>query len=329
MGISKTFIIIPNWNGIDFIADCLESLLKEPDTFSTVVVDNGSTDGSKEVIKEHYPSVILLELDVNTGFSGGVDTGIKYALEQGSKYVILLNNDAVVDTGWVDNLTSTAKDYPEVGIVTCKFMRMDGIHLDSTGEIYSTRGMPFPRGRNEEDKKQYDSEVEIFGATGGATLYKAEMLKQIGLFDEDFFAYYEDVDISFRAQLAGWKVRYEPKAIAYHHVSGTSSRLGDFARFHSAKNFLLVYAKNMPPSLFLKYLPLFALQLSRMAISSLLRGKFRVFLKGSWAAIKLHRSTKAKRRLIQANRKVPVSYIDKMLYHHRPPKPPTIKKEIV
>lgn len=320
-------VVIPNWDGIDFIESCLKSLKVQTNPVKIIVVDNGSSDGSPEYIERNYPEILLIKLPTNRGFAGGVNVGIEKALSMHADYVLLFNNDAIANKTWVEKLVSAAEQHKECGIITSKFMRMDKKHLDSTGDFYSIWGLPFPRGRNEKDEGQYDKNIDVFGATGGASLYRAEMLKQIGLFDEDFFAYFEDVDISFRAQLAGWKVRYEPSAIAYHHVSGTSSRLGDFARFHSAKNFLLVYAKNMPLKLYLKYGPLFTLQLLRMALSSLLRGKFTVFLKGTWAAIKLHTSTKAKRKKIQASRKVSVTYIDSMLYHHRPPKPPELKIE--
>ena len=203
-------------------------------------------------------------------------------------------------------------------------MRIDRKHLDTTGDFLSIWGLPWPRGRNEVDTGQYDAQTDVFGASGGATLYRATMLQDIGLFDEDFFAYYEDVDLSFRAQLAGWRTFYEHQAVAYHHLSATSSKHGDLARFHSAKNFILLYAKNMPLKLYLKYCPLFVLQFLRMAASSTLRGKPGPFLRGTWAAVRLHSGTVRKRKQIQAARKVPVGYIDGILYHHRPPKPPRI-----
>lgn len=322
----KVCVVIPNWDGLDFIQPCLDSLTHQTLSSHIIVVDNGSTDGSCELVEKNYPQVELIKLPVNRGFTGGVNAGIEKALSEQADYVLLFNNDAVAEPTWIEKLVAAADAHPKSGIVTGKLMRLDKKHLDSTGDFYSIWGLPFPRGRNEVDSGQYDDQSAVFGASGGATLYRARMLGDIGSFDNDFFAYFEDVDISFRAQLAGWEVTYEPGAIAYHHVSATSSRLGDFARFHSAKNFLLVYAKNMPPKLYYKYLPLFAVQFCRMGLSSLLRGKFMVFLKGSWAAIKLHRGTKSKRQKIQAARKVSNSYIDSVLTHHRPPKPPAIKE---
>lgn len=326
MSKAATYVVIPNWNGLDFIEDCLKSLETQTLNHEVIVVDNGSTDGSKELVDKRFPHVELIKLSRNTGFTGGVNAGIKSALSQGAELIALLNNDAIADKNWLANLVTVAKKYPEVGIVTGKLLRMDRVHLDSTGECYSVWGMPFPRGRNEVDKGQYDSNIEIFGATGGATLYKTELLKEIGLFDNDFFAYFEDVDISFRAQLAGWKVRFEPSALAYHHVSGTSSRLGNFARYHSTKNFLLTYARNMPFRLYFKYLPFFCVQLLRLLASSTLKGHPWTFFKGFLGAFRYHLRTIRKRRLMQGSRAVSTKYIDSILFHGRPPTPPELEK---
>src|SRR5207253_2984925 len=144
--------------------------------------------------------------------------------------IALFNNDAVADKNWLQSLVNTMSANSEVGIATSKLLLEDKKHIDSTGDFYSIWGMPLPRGRNQLDNGQFDKPEEVFGATGGASLYRAKMLNEIGLFDEKFFAYYEDVDISFRARLAGWKVYYQPKAIAYHGLSKTSSRHPNLSR---------------------------------------------------------------------------------------------------
>ena len=325
MSATKVYIVIPNWNGKDLIGKCLDSVLAQTNSSNIIVVDNGSTDGSQEFIKKSYSDINLIEQDKNYGFTGGVNAGMERAIDAGAEFVALLNNDAFVDNKWLKHLLKVSSQDPNVGIVTSKILRADKKHIDSTGDFYSIWGLPFPRGRNEIDNGQYDQQTTIFGASGGASLYKVAMLKQIGLFDQDFFAYFEDVDISFRAQLAGWHVRYAPSAVVYHEVGATSSKMGNFSRYHSSKNFMLLYAKNMPAKLYFKYLPLFVLQLMRWSISSLLRGKIIVFLRGVAAAILLHPKTLKKRRAIQKSRKVSVSYIDGVLYHHRPPRPIKIK----
>lgn len=320
----KIFVVIPNWNGADFIAPCLESLQSQTQKHTVVVVDNGSVDESVSIINAQFPSVHLIKLLKNTGFSGGVNTGIRFALEQKADYIALFNNDATADLEWLQNLVNILDNDESVGIATGKLLRSDKKHLDSTGDFYSIVGMPFPRGRNQKDTEQYDMPEEVFSASGGASLYRVSMLEEIGLFDEKFFAYYEDVDISFRAQLAGWKVWYEPKAIAYHHIGATSSKLGGFTRYHATKNFYLLYAKNMPGWLYWKYLPLFTLQSVRLCASSILKGGGVAYFKGTLRAIILVPYVMNKRIGIQRRRKISIRELDKKLYHHRPPKIPIL-----
>jgi GT2 family glycosyltransferase len=321
---TKVVVVIPNWNGEDFIKESLLSLEKQSFPHDVIVVDNGSSDNSVSIIEKAFPKVKLLKFKDNAGFAGGVNRGIKPALKEGHDYIVLFNNDAVADKRWLEHLVSAAKLHNESGIITGKFMRMDKKHIDSTGDQYSIWGMPFPSNRNILDNDDVSEGKHVFSATGGASLYRTSMLKEIGLFDEKFFAYYEDVDISFRAQLAGWKVWYEPKALAYHHVSGTSSKLGDFSRYHATKNFFMLYVKNMPSRLFVKYLPLFFIQSVRLFLSSLLQGSGLVFIKGKLKSLSYAREVLKDRRTIQKSRKVTSQYIDSLLYKHRPPKIPSI-----
>ena len=320
----KIFIVIPNWNGADFIAPCLKSLKKQSINAQVVVVDNGSVDESVAIIESDFPEVHLIKLDHNTGFAGGVNTGINYALDEGAEFVALFNNDATAETDWLKNLVKAAEGHPEAGIVTGKFMRMDKKHIDSTGDCYSVWAMPFPRGRNQLDKGQYDTAEYVFSGTGGASLYRVSMFDEIGLFDEEFFAYYEDVDISFRAQLYGWKVWYEPRAAAYHHVSGTSSKLGNFSRYHATKNFYMLYAKNMPARLYWKYGLFFLIQAARLLAGSILLGHGLVHIKGIVKAFANSPHITRERLRNQRGRKVSAKEIDALLYKHRPPKIPRL-----
>lgn len=321
-------IVVPNWNGEDFIAECLESLEKQSLKAEIVVVDNGSHDNSTSIIKNKFPGVTLLEFSNNAGFSGGVNRGIKYAVKNGFEYVALFNNDAVAQKDWLKNLLAAMESSKKTGIVTGKFMQSDRKTIDSTGEIMRRNGMPHPRGRDEVDTGQYNVGEQVFAATGGASLYRIKMLEQIGLFDEKFFAYLEDVDISFRAQLAGWKVYYEPKAIAYHKVGGTSSKLGPFSRYHSTKNFHILFLKNMPGAIFWKYFPLAVLQSFRMAVGSIIHRQYLTHIKGYFAAVLLIPHAIKERRKIQKNRKVSTKYIDSILVRGRAPKPNKYKAEL-
>jgi GT2 family glycosyltransferase len=321
---TKVYVVIPNWNGEDHIVECLNSLSEQTQPLKIIVVDNGSSDDSVNIIKDGFPSVEVLEFPDNAGFAGGVNRGIKEALKQGAQYIALFNNDAIADKNWLRNLVNGAEKTPKAGIITGKFMRMDKKHLDSTGENYSTWAMPFPRGRNQEDTGQLDTPEYVFGASGGASLYKARMLKEIGLFDEEFFAYFEDVDISYRAQMAGWRVWYEPKAVAYHHIGATSSKLGNFTRYHATKNFYMTYAKNMPAKLYWKYGIFFLMQAAISLGGSIVRRQLIAHIMGVVKAFANTPHLIRERRRIQSGRKVTIDYIDSILYKGRPPKIPKI-----
>jgi GT2 family glycosyltransferase len=287
---------------------------------SIIVVDNASSDGSIRHIEKKYPEVSLIKLRKNRGFAGGVNAGIKHAIEQGSEYIALLNNDAVADKNWIKNLVEFLESHPEVGIATSKITDADQKFFDSTGDIYTIWGLPYPRGRGEDAKaNKYDETEPVFGASGGASLYRVEMLKQIGLFDEDFFAYYEDVDLSFRAQLAGWQVFYIHNAVAYHHIGATSSKIKGFATYHTLKNLPLLLWKNVPWRLMPKIWPRLVITWGTILASALSRGQLIAVTKGIFMGTLLWPIKLFERRKIQKHRKVPVNYIDSIIIHDLPP----------
>ncbi len=322
----KTSIVIPNWNGKDSLGDCLNALKSQSQPVDVIVVDNGSSDGSAEFIEKNYPDVILLKNARNLGFAGGVNTGIKYSLEHGYDFVALLNNDAVADQKWLEHLVKFLDSHPRVGIVTGKILAADGKHLDSTGDIYTIWGLPFPRGRDELDSGKYDKGPWIFGASGGASLYRAKMLKAVGLFDEDFFAYYEDIDISFRAQLAGWKIAYNPQAMVRHQIGATSVAIKGFAAYQTLKNLPFLMWKNVPWPLLPKVWLRLALAWTTIAASALRRGQFISFFKAVLVGSILWPKKLLERYKIQKNRKVSVVYIKSIITHDLPPNARKLRK---
>ena len=322
---NRVAIVIPNWNGEDLLKECIDSLLVQSyKEISISVVENGSIDSSLAILKSYGKKITVLKQKQNLGFAGGVNVGIRYAIEHGAEYIGLFNNDAKADKNWVKALIKKLDANKSAGIITSKILIGDSHKLDSTGDWYSTSGMPFPRGRGEIDKKQYDKDTNVFGASGGASIYRTSLFNDIGLFDEDFFAYYEDVDISFRAQLRGWKVLYEPKAITYHKLSATSSKLGYFAIKQSAKNFWFLYIKNIPFPLSLKYLPSALYRYARMFAARLIKGGFWAFFTGFIKSVLLFPKKIIERRSIQKGRTVSISYLDSIIYKG---KPPVIKDE--
>ncbi len=317
----KVTVVVPNWNGKAVIGQCLRSLKKQSLPADIVVVENGSTDGSAAYIKKNFPSVELIQLDKNYGFAGGVNRGIEHALEQKADYIALFNNDATADKYWLEKLVKRMQLGPKIGIVTGKLLQQSKTapKIDSTGDQYSTWGLPFPRGRNQTNTGQYNQVEFVFAATGGASLYRAGLFRDIGLFDEAFFAYYEDVDLSFRAQLAGWQIVYEPGAVAYHQIGATSSKLGQFTRYHTLKNFYYLYLKNMPAPLFWKYLPRFMITANTLELYNLKRRLFKSLF-SAYAKVLINLpSILAKRWRIQRHRRISIAQLDARLYHGIPP----------
>jgi GT2 family glycosyltransferase len=319
--VGRVAVVIPNWNGARFLEECLASLAGQTSAAEVIVVDGASTDGSPELVRERFPEVTLLELEANLGFAGAVNRGIDQALGAGAEYVALLNNDAVADGRWLETLLATADRHPEAGVVTSKLLRYDRARIDSTGDFYSSWGWAYPRGRDELDRGQYDAEElrEVFCGSGGASLFRAAMLRDVGLFDEAYFAYLEDQDLGFRAQLMGWRARYEPAARAYHHMMGTSAALGHFGRYQAIRNCIFLYVKNMPASLALRYLPKFTLGLGLMAVNDVRRRRLRAIAGAYLDAARALPGLLAARRRIQRSRRVTVAYIDSILVHQLPP----------
>ena len=315
----KAAVVIPNWNGAEFIGDCLESLRGQTMPHTVIVVDNNSTDASLEII-EKYPEARVIPLETNHGFAGGVNRGIQAAMDEDFEYIALLNNDTVTDANWLQRLVDALESDPESAIIASKQLDTAGV-IDSTGEEYSIWGTPFSRGRSEADKGQYDDEEHrgILAASGAASCWRVDALNDIGLFDEWFFAYYEDVDISFRARLAGWRVRYAPEAIVYHHIGATSEKLGDFRLQHMYKNFPVLFMKNMPGKLFWGYgwrvLGVFGFKMlqliKKLKLILLIKLLFKIIIHFPKAL--------AQRRRIQRNRRVDPSYIDGFLHQAPPP----------
>lgn len=322
----KIFVVVPNWNGKDELKACLDSLQAQTQSAQILVVENGSTDGSLEYIQENFNIVQLVINKTNLGFAGGVNSGIREAIASGADYIALFNNDAVADKDWLKHLLESLEQNPEVGIATCKLLSADKKQIDSTGDQYTTWGLPYPRGRGEITSNKYDSATDIFGASGGASLYRTKMFKEIGLFDEDFFAYFEDVDLSFRAQLAGWKVLYVPEAIVYHKIGATSGKIKGFTTYQTFKNYPLLFWKNVPFPLMFKMLPRFTLVYVSIYISSLLKGRGLPATKGLVRSLTLLPKKTLERRRIQKSRMVSAEHINGLLLHDLPPNADKLRK---
>jgi len=322
---SDIAVIVLNWNGKSDSLACIDALGRQTLKHDIIAVDNGSEDGFLNEIQTNHPEIISVRNEKNMGFAGGVNSGIRIVIERGYKYVALINNDAKPEKDWLNNLFQTIAIDKSTGIVTGKLLKTDG-SIDSTGDLYTSWGLPYPRGRGEKDNGQYHQKQEVFAASGGASLYRVEMLKDIGLFDEDFFAYYEDVDISFRARLAGWKVIYEPKAVAYHKIGATSSKIKGFTTYQTIKNLPFLMWKNVPLSLMPKVLPRLFVAHSAIAFSALSRGHFIPVIKGYFMSCLLLPKKLYERHLIQSSKKISTDGLRELITFDLPPNAYKLRK---
>ncbi|HQJ61995.1 MAG TPA: glycosyltransferase family 2 protein [Methanothrix soehngenii] len=275
-------VIVLNYNGKGFLNSCLSSLASQTySDFEVIVVDNGSRDGSPEYIEENYPWVRLAKNDENLGFAGGTNVGIRAAK---GEFVITLNNDSRADSRFIEELIKPMAD-PEVGVCAAKMLFPDG-RINSAGICISRSGAAWDRGMFEPDRGQYEFVEEVFGACAGAALYRREMLDEIGLFDEDFFLYLEDVDLAFRARLAGWKCLYVPGARVIHHHGGTAGVGSDLAVYYGNRNIVWYPIKDFPFRLLITSLPFIVARNLAVIPYYALRGQGGVILKSKLDALK-------------------------------------------
>lgn len=238
-------IVIPNYNGMNYLEGCLGSLQEQTDTdFEILMIDNGSTDGSVEWVREHYPEVKIRAYHRNTGFCHAVNAGIRLGK---AEYVLLLNNDVVCDKEMVRQLHQAMEDRPGAFACCARLLQMsDPSKIDDAGDFYSALGWAFARGKGR-SSELYVSPGKIFACCAAAAIYRRSMLEKTGLFDERHFAYLEDIDIGYRALRMGYENWYIPGAVVYHAGSATSgSRHNEFKVRLASRNNIWLIKKNMP-----------------------------------------------------------------------------------
>lgn len=242
---SKVSVIIPNYNGKKYLRDCLDAMeCQSFQDFEVLLIDNGSDDGSGDLIRKEYPWVRLISLRENTGFCGAVNQGIR---NSASPFVILLNNDTVADKNFIKELLKAIEDKPQAFSCQAKLLKMkEQDKMDDGGNYYCALGWAFAQGKGRPER-DYSREKKIFAACGGAAIYRREILDRTGLFDEEHFAYLEDIDIGYRGRLLGYENWYCPDAKVFHVGSGTTgSRYNLFKVRYSSRNNVYLLYKNMP-----------------------------------------------------------------------------------
>ena len=312
-------VVIPNWNGAEHLPTCLDSLRRQTyPRVEVIVADNDSHDGSRALLERQYPEVKVIGLDENRGYAGGVNAGI---LAAEGEILAILNNDTEVDPRWLEELWAGLERHPEAGSATSKILLFDRRKIiNSTGDLFTTEGVPVNRGVWEEDEGQFDEEDKVFSPCGGACAVRRSVLEDLASrgqgepFDDDFFAYCEDVDLGWRSQLVGYQCLYVPTAKVYHKLSATGG--GKIASYYTGRNFIYVLAKDYPASLFRKHWPRVLRAQLKITWEALrawrgeaARARIRGQLSGLWNLLRMLR----KRRAIQGGRVVSDAYLESLL----------------
>jgi GT2 family glycosyltransferase len=311
-------VIIINYNGKRFLPDCLSSLRSQVfKDFEVVLVDNNSSDGSVEFVERNFQEVRLVKLTHNHGFCGGNNQGIGYVR---GELVAFLNNDTIVDPFWLAEICKAFDKYPQAGLCASKMLCLsDKSRIDNSGIYFSTFLMGHQRGRMK-DENEFSQFEEIFGASGGAFAIRKSVLQDIGWFDEDFFAFTEDTDLSFRAQLRGYKCIFAPRARVFHFGGGTANASSDLSVYLIHRNMEWVTVKNVPTRLLLKYGWFHILYSLSWMLFWIFNGKGKVVLKAKLDALKNLRLMLSKRKQIQRNKLVSVDYINRLMKKRALPK---------
>jgi len=265
----RVTVAIPNWNGARFLRACLDSLRAQTfSDFDVVIVDNGSADESLAILAEHYPEVRVARWAENRGVAAAFNEGVRQCR---GELLALLNNDMELEPGWLGAMVVALDGDPQAGAAASKILFIDRKTINSAGDFYRRDGIPGNRGVHEQDRGQYDQPAYVFGASGGASLFRRHLFDEIGLFDERLVSYLEDVDWAWRLQLAGYRCLYVPGAIAYHWGSATGG--GALSSYYCGRNFIRVLLKNVPDELLRKHWRAMVWRELALAIDALSHGR--------------------------------------------------------
>jgi GT2 family glycosyltransferase len=304
-------VIIVNWNGRHHLEACLGSLYRQTfRDFDAILVDNGSSDGSQDYVRTEFPWVRLIELEHNLRFCAANNIGVRHST---GKYVALLNNDTETAPDWLAELIAAAEAAPDSGSQASRMLMFsDREVLDSAGNEYAGSGAAAKRGHLSKFNA-FLQPAPVFGACAGAALYRRSMLDDIGLFDEAFGMIFEDVDLAFRAQLAGYPCLYVPSAVVYHKVNASIGTLSYDYVYYGQRNIEFVFFKNMPGRLLLRHLPAHVFYNLLAFGFFAFRGRPFAFLKAKLDALLDFRRILQDRRRIQAARRIPEEAVGRLL----------------
>jgi len=302
---ARISVILVAWNSSAHLAQCLDCLAEQTiKDFEIIIVDNGSTDGSINGLESRWPGLTLGVkcLDSNLGFATANNIGARLAR---GHWLALLNADVFPAPDWLEKMLQAAKQYPEFSFFSSRQVQANQPDLlDGAGDEYHVSGLAWRRFYNHQAGKYGLQQEEVFSACAAAALYARDDFLKVGGFDEDYFSYFEDVDLSFRLRLAGGRCLYVPQAVVHHVGSASSGKTSDFVIYHGHRNLVWTYFKNMPTLLFWSYLPLHLLMNLFFIISFILKGKGSAILKAKTDAFFRLPSILRTRRQIQSSRTI-------------------------
>ena len=302
-------IIVLNYNGKKWLKKCLDSLCAQTyKNFEIIFVDNASSDNSIEFVENNYKDdrIKIIKSDKNLGFAGGNNLGFQYVK---GEYILLLNNDTWAQENYLEKFIKAFQEIPNAASIQSKMILMDSIEkLDGCGSYWSDSSFLYHYGFGKNQSlEKYNKTMQFFSNKGASIMIRKDVIDQIGLFDEDFWCYYEDTDFCHHAWLAGYECWYYPEAVMYHAGSGTTITLqNSYIQFHNFKNKLLSFLKNFEVWTLIKILPVYLILNIALSLFWLFQGKWRHFLalyQAIWWNILHFRQTMKKRRVVQSFRK--------------------------
>jgi GT2 family glycosyltransferase len=305
-------VIILNFDGRAWLPACLDALVNQRDApdFETILVDNGSTDDSVRFVKTSYPRVRVIETGTNLGFAGGNNAGVR---EAHGEWIAFLNNDTIADEAWLARLWRAHQSHADFALITSRLVFLhDPSIVDSAGDGYLRAGGAFKHGHGA-DAASVAASREVFGACGGAFMIRRETFGALGGFDDRFFMVYEDVDLSYRARLRGWRVWYAADAIVRHAGGGSLGTITSAAVFYGQRNLEWTWIKNTPRALLLVTAPAHAIYSIAGVLHYLRIGLGGAALRGKLGAIAQLPSMLADRARVQATRTAPVHEIERLM----------------
>ena len=297
-------VILVTWNSSTYLSNCLANLsMQTIHNFEVILVDNGSVDGALDGLQEKYPAINLHihKLSSNLGFAAANNIGARLAR---GKWLALLNADAYPEPNWLENLLKAAETNPEYSAFSSRQIQFNAPHLlDGAGDAYHVSGLAWRNGYKLSSNTHGLQQKEVFSPCAAAALYSREEFLNAGGFDEDYFSYFEDVDLGFRLRLGGAKCLYVPEAVVHHVGSASTGKRSDFSVYYGYRNMMWTFVKNMPSPWLWIFLPLHISAILFFAVYLTLRGQGRVIWKAIFDALRGLPKMIEKRKSIQKNKK--------------------------